>query len=238
MFSKYLLKELIAPLLLSSIASLLLAYYCSWQGFFVNLGTTFFGILITFVYVDTIIQRHERKQWAEAKERIYLRIEQLGFITVTKCRISFGFGIDIFVKSPLGAERVIEEMRPEIVRIAENILIPAVASKIDKYNQTDWKNFVERMQSIWQSIDRSIELFGNKLDPKVLAILLDMQDRASSIITSYITWPDILGVPDNRLPVSKIISSVKHKQALYNIATKNVRDLLSLAVKLIQELRH
>ena len=166
MLSRFLLKRLIAPLTAASIVCLVLAYSCPWQGFFVNLATTFIGILFTFVYVDTIVQRYERQQWAEAKERIAQRIEQLGFVTITNCRISFGYGTDIFAESSQDPDRVVEEMRPEMVRIAENILIPSALSKIEQFDQSRWKQFIERLQSVWQSADRYIELFSTETRSK------------------------------------------------------------------------
>jgi hypothetical protein len=235
MLSRFLLKKLVLPLSLASAASLILAQYCPWQGFFVNLGTTFIGVLFTFLYVDTILQRHERQQWAEAKARILRRIEQLANVIITQCRLSFNFGMDIFSEVSRDPGTYLDTMRAEMIRIAENVLTPAAAPKIDRMDQAEWKKFIERVQTIWQAADHNIELFGNKLDPQILALLLNVQDTAWSFIGSYMTWPDIYGVPDDKLPVSKKISTIQHKRTLNKIAAEEMRKLLSLAVKLLQE---
>jgi hypothetical protein len=124
-------------------------------------------------------------------------------------------------------------MRTEMIRIAESVLIPAAPAKIDAMGQAEWKKFIEELQALYQIADKIIELFGDKLDPQILTLLLDIQDTVSGRVVSYMTWPDVYGVPDDRLSLSK---HIRLKRNLNSIAAEDVRKLLSIAIKLLQQI--
>jgi len=42
-------------------------------------------------------------------------------------------------------------------------------------------------------------LFGSQLDPDVMGLMLDLQEKAGEILTPYQILPDMLGVPLDQL---------------------------------------
>lgn len=80
----FLIKRLIIPLLLLAILSLVLSYFLPWQGLFINLFTTFLGILITVFYVDKILSEHDRQRWAGVTSRVNKRIEVISNLTISE----------------------------------------------------------------------------------------------------------------------------------------------------------
>jgi len=51
-------KWLIVPLGLCAIAAFILGIFFPWEGLFISLATTFFGIILTVAYVDNVFRRY------------------------------------------------------------------------------------------------------------------------------------------------------------------------------------
>jgi len=121
----------------------------------------FIGILFTFLCVDTIIQRHEWEQWVQTNARIFRRIERLAFATITNCRISFGFGRDIFWPSIMGddPEEIQAALVSETIRIAKSVARESY-SPSEKISMADTSRGLRRLLlltfsmifSTWQNI--------------------------------------------------------------------------------------
>jgi hypothetical protein len=237
MTSKFILKKLLLPLGLASIISLFLAYYShtiensSLETFFINLATTFIGILLTFIYVDKTIQKHKKEQWAKVKTKIFKRMEQIANYIILSYRITFNFSVDIF-----NSEEITNNTREEIIRVTRDVLIPAIDQKIIFFNENNWRKLIENTQLIRQLIDENIKLFGGKINPNILNILLEIEDEILLMTSSYNTFFDIYGVPEDKLPISKKITGIKLKEQLNKIASGHIRELLLLSINLLKEI--
>lgn len=232
--SKYLWKKLVIPFSILVFASLIIAKFVQWQGIFVNLAATFIGILLTVLYVDYILRQHEKGRWAAAESLINRRIERFAIVASTQFRLAFGFKSDIYDRN-IDMENP-SSRRLEIIRINENLLLPSVSNKIQNLNQEDWKKLARQMQITWEMGDKLYEVFGNRLDPLIVSSILSIQDEIESVFDYYRIWPDILGVPDEELPVSKKMSSLDSKRAMERIITEHVSKILRLSSSLLRSL--
>ncbi len=232
--SNYLWKRLVIPFSILVLASLIIAKFVQWQGIFVNLAATFIGILLTVLYVDYILKQHEKGRWAAAEFLINRRIERFAIVTSTQFRLVFGFKSDIYDRN-INMENP-SSRRLEIIRINENLLLPSVSNKIQNLNQEDWKKLARQMQITWEMGDKLYEVFGNRLDPLIVSSILSIQDEIESVFNYYRIWPDILGVPDEELPVSRKTDITKDKRAMEDNITKHVNNILLKSTELLRNL--
>lgn len=123
-----------------------------------------------------------------------------------------------------------------MIRISENVLLPSVRSSVRKLNQEDWKKLAGQLQMTWEGGERLCEVFGNKLEPDVLSAILDIQEEIWGILSLYITFPDVLGVPDDKLPIKKRGSALDDRTAMEKIVAEHVGKVLRLSSSLLRSL--
>jgi hypothetical protein len=212
-----------------------LTYFFPLQGLFINLGTTFIGILLTVFYVDWILGEHEKKRWAQVQHRIDERITRFANHAVSEFRSAFRYGTEILNTSVFGSADP-KPARAEIARIAENILIPSAPTKIEGMNQSDWKRLSANLSLLVQTADQLIALYGDKLDPNIFSLIVEIQEKANGILSNYSVFPDIFGVPDEQLPVPSKGSAIEHKRYLNKSAANEAQELLTHAASLLRKL--
>jgi len=220
----YLWKRLIFPLAFLTIIFLGLALFVPWQGFFINLTATFVGILTTLLYVDYILKQHEKSRWAPAKALIDNRIEQFANIAASQFRTAFGFPSSVFDENVDMLDPA--SRRREMARISQNVLMPAVTGNVRKLNQEDWQKLGRQLRITWEAGDRLCAVFGNKLEPDALSAVLDIQEEIGGILSLYSTFPDVLGVPDEKLPGKKLGSALADRTAMERIVAEHVGKIL------------
>ena len=244
--SEFLLKWLITPFAILTVISLISSffivnqnYYITLQGLLLNLGVTFLGIIITISYVNWILNEHENKKWKDVQININDRVKRLLISTTTTFRMHFGFSKDVYSSDFLESFDALDsysdvspELCEEIININENILKPVVSSKIRNMNQDEWFRLTKGLEILQKLIVRIIDLFANKIEPNVLADLLRIEDEVEEILNTHHTFPDFYGVPDYKIPAS----ALKNKDRLYGKMEKHVDNIISLTVKLMNEL--
>lgn len=230
--SRFLRWRLVYPLTAAAVVSFALAVLVPAGGFFVNLGTTFLGSLLTVGYVDLVLREHQSIKWSGAMARIRKRLDNFATIAATQFRIAFGFGHDVYDEQTMWSSDD-RHRRAELARVTKHVLRPVTADRVAALDTAGWKRLNEQLRITWSSADRIIELYGSRLDPDVIAILIDTQDHMRAIMDRYTTFPDILGIPDGQLkPNKKGESSVPFKRALEIATSNDVRTVLDLTIGL------
>jgi hypothetical protein len=231
----YLWKKLVIPLAFLSLAFFILALSFPWQGFFVNLTATFIGILATVLYVDYVIQQHEKGRWAQAKALIDKRIDNLANVSASQFRTAFNIGYEVFNQGAMDFDNP-SSIRSEMIRVTGDILLPSVDAAIPKLDVEDWKKLERQLRITWEGADRLCSVFGNRIEPEKLSLIMEIQDEIRSILTCYSILPDVIGVPDDKLPTKKIGSAKADKRAMERNISSHVKNVLNKTISLLKKL--
>lgn len=234
---------LILPLSVLSVVFFILGKFLrslmNFQGLLYNLATTFLGILLTVVYINYVLYRKEKSYWNVARERIYKILSVFANIVITNFRLQFNFGPEIIKERKHSSEAdFLYETRSEMIRIATDILIPSAEAKVNSLDVKGWENLDVRRKSIWDEAERILRLFGNYLEPEILSLLLDIQEKVRDIYVLYSTYPDICGFSDEDLEkkyqLGMKVSPIELKNYINKWTTDYIRDMLTYAVKILE----
>jgi hypothetical protein len=217
---KALIKRLVLPLTTLFVLALAIHAAWDWDGFLLSLAVQLLGILITVAYVDYILRVHEASKQAPANRRLRDRLHRFVNAAFTECRGAIGFGSDI-VNFEVLSDPTHAKVRKEMERVAREVVLPEIEIRISMLDEIQWRKLASATNTITENVDRFLQLFGDRLQPEVLAALLDIQDAASSIFSYYHLVPDILGVSDERLPKRQSGESTKDLKVFF---TRRVAD--------------
>lgn len=231
----YLWKRLIIPLAFLTIVFLGLALFFPWQGFFVNLTATFIGILVTVLYVDFIIKQHEKSRWAQAKALIEKRIMSFANVSASQFRITFGISHNVLNREAMDVNNP-SSVRKEMIRLTQDILLPSVDSSVQRLNTADWKKLINQLKITWEGADKLCSVFGNRIEPEKLSLIIEIQDEIWGIMSFYATFPDVIGVPDDELPPIKGRSGISDKRAMEKVISTNIKTILEKTILLLKAL--
>jgi hypothetical protein len=200
------------------------------DGFFLNLTTELIGILITVFYVEWIIRRHENQRWLSTDERVIKRMRILLNSTITGLRSGLNFGVDV-LDEQVGYSLDEYAMHKDIMRVGEHIIKPAVLSRVRALDQAGWAKLAQQIQNSHNSVISFLNLFQNRLRPDQISDLLDLQEFLNNSLTCYSVFPDILGVPEDKLPKTKTPPE-ELQQFCCEATAKDIRNVCSIVKKL------
>jgi hypothetical protein len=194
--------RLVLPLIILSATSL--AVHGCWEagGFFINLSTELLGIVLTVAYVDWVLKAHESAQWSGAESRIRSRLEVLVNRLISGIRNSFGFGPSV-VEQLIPVTNDPKGIHEALLRFGKEVLAPVARERLDSLDEAGWRKLATHLQMVWSEAERVINLFGNRLQPRQLELLLDIQQTVQEALTFWHVFPDLAGVPDDQLPRTK-----------------------------------
>jgi len=234
-FPRRLWKSLIIPLGVLAVLFLVLSFLVPClNGLFVNLATTFLGILLTVCYVDYILRRHDRERWAAATARIESRIQNLAVITSQSFRGAFNIDYHVIRETAIDIDNP-TSIRTEIIRVIRQVLLPQVDAKVPTIDQKDWTNLKTQLQRITQWIDHLVTAFGERLDPEVYSMVLKIEDHINGIGALAITFFDVIGVPDSELRAKKPHGeAVADKRGMERVIAKDVKQILESCASILE----
>lgn len=229
---RVLVRNLLLPLVALFIAVLGFHFWLNWSGFFLNLSAEVIGILITVAYVDYIVRRHEAVKLAPADERIRRRIQQVATAALNRIRSGLGYGTEVLDWSVLETADA-KLFRAEAIRLGREVLEPSAYLRMESLDRKGWATLARHMQDAWQDADKMLQIFGPRLEPRVFALLVDIQDAVYDVLMPYTTFPDVMGVPENELPPNR--AGVK-PVALKRYYTKRSAEAIQRLSRLAREL--
>ena len=231
----YLGIRLFLPISLAAASSLVIGYFVPWQGLFINLAATFIGILITVFYIDLILRRHEETRWSKVKVRAHERIERMANLSISAFRSAYDLGTDIFGDAFLETgDRT--EIRSMVAHAAENILIPMTPTRLNDVNQAEWKRVVQILNVVVQTGDELLKLFGDRIEPEIFSLMVEIQNKAEGILASYSLVPEAFGIDDEVFLSSDTRKISAAKRTVRRIVTKDSQEFISLAANLLRTL--
>lgn len=231
--NRRLITQLVLPLVAATTLAVLVHLRWPADGFFLNLAAGFVGSLVTVGYIDWILRRHERERWREADSRIGARLSKLASATITGIRVSFGYGTEVFDRRTMTTGSP-DLMRKEVLRVAAHVLSPTAEASVAALNQDQWKALVAYLQGVSAECGVLLDRFGHRLEPKPIAVVLDLQQHLESAQTFWRVFPDIAGVPVAQLPKTNTPPD-ELQDAWCDLTAKDVRKVLELSAKLSVE---
>lgn len=123
-----------------------------------------------------------------------------------------------------------------MAEFADNVLTPMLPGVRDLDEKT-WNTLAQNLQAASACADRAVGLFGSRIGAPVMDAVLELQETADGIVAMYSVFPDIYGVPVERLrPKRDGSSSVPTQNGLYDNATRQLSELLSQCAGLLRSL--
>jgi hypothetical protein len=230
---RYLSTRLVLPLLAAVAACMLVSKHVPdpWEGLAVNLAAAFLGSIVTIFYVDVVLRHHQDAMWKKVRSQVFMRLERVANSSISSVRLAFG------LKPPdLHYSTDLSLIRRELLRLAEEVLVPARLG-VEQMDQARWRIFALNLQGATQEVDRILTLFSRNLTPDYTSLLLEIQEVALGILGQYSTWPDLLGVPEQSLPLkSDGSSTVPHLRALETLIASDIEQLLAKCSQVLRSL--
>jgi len=231
--NKSLFKRLVLPLILLIIIAVFIhIFFKKADGFFLNLSTELIGILITICYVDWILREHEHQRWLSTDNRIIDRLQILLNATISGLRDGLCFGIDVFDERARNSRNAYAAHK-DVIRVGEHIISPAALSRVKALDQAGWTKLARHIQKSHNSVLSFLNLFQNRLSPNQISYLLDMQESLDKSLTYYTIFPDIMGVPKDKLP--KATTSPEELQQFGCESTANEIQKICILAKNLSE---
>lgn len=194
--------HLVLPLTGVFVASIVIHRFWEADGFFLNLATELVGILTTISYVDWVLRQHERQKWKPIDTRIANRLRILLNAVVSSIRSGLGYGSEIFDERVMLSGDLIA-CHKEIIRVGEHVIAPSIHQRVRSLDAGGWTSLARQVGHAYNGTLVFLNAFQNRLSPEQIGHLLDIQERLSDSLTWYSTFPELMGVPADKLPETK-----------------------------------
>jgi len=234
---RYLLLWLVVPFSIFTILVIVasLFTYDPWSSLLVNLAAVFIGSIITVLYIDKVLWRHERAEWAHVSTRIERLVERIAAVGITTIRTSVGVNastIDFGPSIPFHSK----QFRRMMADVAEQRIRTELGA-LRSLDVKGWNTLAHNMQVLSASVNQLIGLFGSRMDAATMESILVLQEIAEGMVASYSTFPDIYGVAKAELqPRLDGSSSVPLQEGLYDFAEDEASRLLLKCAALLRSL--
>ena len=225
--TKSLWSKLVLPLVLVAAGLLALHYRWDSDGLLINLTTEVLGIVVTVAYVDWIIRRHESNRWQGTNTRIAGRLKVYVNAVISGIRTGLGFGPDVMDQAEIMSGDT-ERAHLEVLRVAEHVIAPASRAQLAGLDEEGWRRLANHLQSMWAEAERLLDKFPQRLEPRQVELLLDIQTTIISTLVFYRTFPDLAGVPVGRLPETRTPPEALQSNG-YDSTANELRRVLALA---------
>lgn len=189
--------KLVIPLVIVSILLIVLNNYNDFDGLTLNLATEIIGIVVTIIYVDIMIQRHNSKKWELVNRELMNHMFRLSNVFISSLRSSFGISheeyLDLF--SIMDGEMDEEERVSKSVmnKYIDNIQ-PYQLDYLLKMNKKDWKNLIENWTNAHNSIINHQNMYNSISDANQIEISMTLMGMSFKVIGWYRTFYDVLPV--------------------------------------------
>ena len=229
---RYLYIVLFAILIIFSCLCILISNYFSFDGLLINLATEVLGIILTVYFVDRIIRNYESEKWRGVELKIKKYIQVLVNAIISSFRLAFGFSLEdtcnreVYIRVLNNPNENIHLMDSELVRISKEILEPSVFVHVANMNKKSWDLLNANLKNASNSVERIISLFGAKLTPEQIEILLDVQEIIDNFIMQEATWPDFIAVSEENLPTGGRMPAKELQHQIYIQLSRNIESML------------
>lgn len=184
MFDKELVKYLLVPLVLLLALIIWLHFCLNWDGFFLNLTAEVIGIIITVLYVDYILKRRDKFLYESVDNNINKRINDFILSCFLAIRTSLGVRGDISDDISIYAKKP-KDLWVILNKAIKDTIEPNLFKSVAALNQNYWLNLNSEMENIINSTNNILNIFGQRLEPKLYSKIMELQDCATIIRLFY-----------------------------------------------------
>jgi hypothetical protein len=200
----------------------------------VNLAAAFVGSVVTVFFVDAVLRRQRQVEWEDVRLRTNHRLIKLGQSGITTVRLALQIEArDVFQRDDSSK---LARMHSESIRLAESVL-PARIDDLQFLDEQGWRLLATNLRNLCLLCDQLLGLFGRDLKADVTRLVLDIQTAAEGATTAYMVFPDLMGVPNDRLPTKRDGSStIALRDGWIEMSCKELNRLCSLCAELLRRL--
>ncbi len=177
--------KLITPLLISSAAFIVIGIYMNDDGLFISLGTGIIGIIITIIYVDIIIAKHEKRKWKAVSELLQKEIYITSNVLVSSFRTAFKLSPDDF----FGFDSMYKMIDMDERAIAVNVL-EAYKRKISdniygyivEMDESSWKLLLTNLGNLHNACINFQSMYNSISSPKQIECIMTVTTETFIIL--------------------------------------------------------
>jgi len=185
------MKALALPLGGLFFVALVLNFFFPARGFFINVAAAPVGILFTVVYVDRIVRGAEAARWSDTDVMIGDRLRMLATSTIAGLRETFGVtlpgGPEMFAPGTTSGE----QLQLRVIEHATTVLAPIARDRLEGFREAEWRALNECLETARADAERTLSLFGHRLDPQQHELLLRIADEARLAGSMYSVVPEV-----------------------------------------------
>ena len=227
---------LVIPLLSGAALAMCAALYSlePWRSLLVNISAGLLGSLVTVFFVDQMLRRREQSEWAKVSGHVQSQVTRLAIATASSVRLALRIPPPVFAD----VDRLVDPkyIRQMMLIEIEGTITPQLG-RLPKMTQKEWSIFAQNLAGSIRDAERLLTLFAKHLDSTVAASVLDIEEKARSVLGQYQTWPDMLGVPFEEMkPNNRGESMVPYFKAAYKLIIKDCDELLAICATLLRSI--
>jgi hypothetical protein len=172
--------------LLASIPLVASQFVSGWeQDFLLNLGFLALGVLLTVIYVDWALERHEHRRWAMPRAIAAIRIRRAATSFIYSTTLALGFdALDprLFIAGwhqridPLDANRQLHT-NPKWIQLVREDVIPVSRKTNNALDPDDVRQIVTALDLYEKRIRELLALLQGYLSPSQVEHLSSILDR-------------------------------------------------------------
>ena len=229
---------LVIPLLSIAALAMFTALYTPepWRSLLVNISAGLLGSVITVLYVDQMLRRREQAEWAKVSSHVQFQVTRLAIATASSMRLALG--LQMPPQSSTDVDRLADPkyIRTMMLTAIESSIAPRIG-QLPSMSQHDWTIFANNLAGTIRDTERLLTLFARHLDSTIVGSVLDIEEKARSILGQYQTWPDMLGIPfDEMKPNNRGESMVPYFRAVYELLVKDCDELLKSCAIVLRDI--
>jgi hypothetical protein len=185
-------------------------------------------------FVDAVLKRQKQVEWEDVRLRTKHRLIKLGNSGIATVRLALQIEAkDVFEQDDSSN---LERMHSQSIRLAESIL-PTRLEDLRYLDEKGWKTLTSNLRNLCLLCDQLLALFGRDLRADVTRLVLDIQTAAEGASTGYVVFPDLMGVPDDRLPRKRDgSSSISLRNGWTQLTRNELNRLCRLCGELLRQL--
>ena len=197
---RYFSTKLLIPLVLLTVVALSIHRYWSAGGFFINLATTFIGILLSVFYVGRVQDTYKEIKWLRVRrqiaEHLLLSVNVLLTSVNNACKST---GQGYFEAGTLyqSARQGIEHSTLELMRLTESQVKPMLHQSVASFGTATWKTLIANISGVHNAIMNCLIIFGTLLKPEQYELVLNLHTQLFNTISTCRLFLDVLTQTEN-----------------------------------------